>query len=93
MPGQLRALMRRIGYTDAHRETAVLRRYRSLLARAEPSADEVTLLRGLWYQLAWAVEQPAARLPGPRLRGWADEAIVEQGPEADAARGRDDARG
>jgi TrmH family RNA methyltransferase len=73
MFGQLRALMRRVGYTDANRETPVLRRYRSLLGRAAPTADEVTLLRGLWYQLAWAVEQPAARLPGPRLRGWEAE--------------------
>jgi tRNA/rRNA methyltransferase len=77
MFGQLRALMRRIGYTDANRETPVLRRYRSLLARAAPSADEVTLLRGLWYQLAWAVEQPAARLPGPKLRGWGNEPEIE----------------
>jgi TrmH family RNA methyltransferase len=81
MFGQLRALMRRIGYTDANRETPVLRRYRSLLSRAGPSADEVTLLRGLWYQLAWAVEQPASRLPGPKLRGWENE------PEAEAAAG------
>ena len=72
MFGQQRAVLRRIGYTDAPRETHVLRRYRSLLARAAPTADEVTLLRGLWYQLAWAVEQVPERLPGPRLRGWED---------------------
>jgi TrmH family RNA methyltransferase len=36
MFGQLRALMRRIGYTDANRETPVLRRYRSLLAAPPP---------------------------------------------------------
>jgi TrmH family RNA methyltransferase len=61
---QLRALLRRVGYTDAARETAVMRKYRTLLGRATPSADEVTLLRGLWYQLAWAVEQVPERLPG-----------------------------
>jgi tRNA/rRNA methyltransferase len=70
MLGQLRALMRRIGYSDAQREVSVLRKYRSLLTRIELSADEVTLLRGLWYQLAWAVEQVPERLPGARLKGW-----------------------
>ncbi len=60
---QLRVLLRRVGYTDAARETAVLRKYRTLFGRAAPSAEEVTLLRGLWYQLAWAVEQPPGRLP------------------------------
>jgi tRNA/rRNA methyltransferase len=84
MFGQQRALLRRIGYTDAPRETHVLRRYRSLLARAAPTADEVTLLRGLWYQLAWAVEQVPERLPGPRLRGWEDV------PSSDARAGADD---
>ncbi len=73
MLGQLRALMRRVGYSDAAREIAVLRKYRALLTRIDPDADEVTLLRGLWYQLAWAVEQVPERLPGPRLRGWEDE--------------------
>lgn len=62
---QLRVLLRRVGYTDAARETAVLRKYRTLLGRAAPTADEVTLLRGLWYQLAWAVDQAPERLPGP----------------------------
>jgi tRNA C32,U32 (ribose-2'-O)-methylase TrmJ len=77
MLGQLRALMRRIGYSDAARETAVLRRYRAMLTRVDPDADEVTLLRGLWYQFAWAVEQVPERLPGPRLRGWEDEAVTD----------------
>ena len=75
MLGQLRALMRRIGYSDAARETAVMRKYRALLTRIDPDEDEVTLLRGLWYQFAWAVEQVPERLPGPRLRGWEDEPV------------------
>ena len=65
---QLRVLLRRVGYTDAARETAVMRKYRTLLGRSAPTADEVTLLRGLWYQLAWAVEQVPERLPGPPER-------------------------
>ncbi|MFO8150028.1 MAG: TrmH family RNA methyltransferase [Trueperaceae bacterium] len=77
MLGQLRALMRRVGYSDAARETAVLRKYRALLTRIDLDADEVTLLRGLWYQLAWAVEQVPERLPGPRLRGWEDEPATD----------------
>lgn len=70
MFGQLRALMHRIGYTDANREVHVLRRYRSMLGRGVPTSEEIALLRGLWYQFAWAVEQVPERLPGPRLRGW-----------------------
>jgi hypothetical protein len=85
MLGQLRALMRRIGYTDAARETAVLRRYRSLLTRSDPDADEVTLLRGLWYQFAWAVEQVPGRLPGPLLRGWEDAPAQGDAPGRDGA--------
>jgi len=100
MLGQLRALMRRVGYSDAARETAVLRKYRALLTRVDPTADEVTLLRGLWYQLAWAVEQVPERLPGPRLRGWEDApatpapvAPAPATPAADDADGRDSGRG
>ena len=37
----------------------------------------MTLLRGLWYQFAWAVEQVPERLPGPRLRGWEDEPAAD----------------
>ena len=91
MLGQLRALMRRIGYTDAARETAVLRRYRSLLKRSDPDADEVTLLRGLWYQFAWAVEQVPERLPGPRLRGWEDAPVDDGAPVVDGVPVGDDA--
>jgi TrmH family RNA methyltransferase len=76
---QLRALLRRVGYTDAARETAVMRKYRTLLGRAAPSADEVTLLRGLWYQLAWAVEQVPERLPG------AKDGAAPAGASAEAA--------
>jgi len=89
MFGQQRALLRRIGYTDAPRETHVLRRYRSLLARAAPTADEVTLLRGLWYQLAWAVEQVPERLPGPRLRGWEEEPVSDAVADVPAAAAAD----
>ena len=84
MLGQLRSLMRRVGYSDAARETAVLRKYRALFTRIAPDADEVTLLRGLWYQLAWAVEQVPERMPGPLLRGW-DDAVVKPGRAETAA--------
>lgn len=76
---QLRRLLRRVGYTDAARETAVMRKYRALLGRAAPDADEVTLLRGLWYQLAWAVEQVPERLPGPRPPAREGAADAERG--------------
>jgi tRNA/rRNA methyltransferase len=81
MLGQLRALMRRIGYSDARRERAVLRKYRSLLTRIDPTPAEVTLLRGLWYQFAWAVEQVPGRLPGPQLDGWEGFGDDPFGPE------------
>jgi len=77
---QLRVLLRRVGYTDAARETSVMRKYRTLLGRAAPSADEVTLLRGLWYQLAWAVEQVPGRLPGP-VAGGSNGGAAEGAPD------------
>lgn len=89
MLGQLRVLMRRIGYADEARETSVLRKYRSMLTRIEPTADEITLLRGLWYQFAWAVEQQPERLPGPLLDGWS-ERVLKTGRLQRVAAGEDD---
>ncbi|MFN2321799.1 MAG: RNA methyltransferase [Trueperaceae bacterium] len=78
---QLRVLLRRVGYTDAPRETTVMRKYRTLLGRAAPTADEVTLLRGLWYQLAWAVEQVPERLPGSVVGARDADAAVAAPPD------------
>lgn len=81
---QWRVLLRRVGYTDAARETAVMRKYRSLIGRAAPSADEVTLLRGLWYQLAWAVEQVPERLPPPAGRDAEGSEATAPAPQSSA---------
>lgn len=66
---QLRDLMLLIGYTDPQREASILRRFRHLIDRADPSAREVAALRGLWSQTRWAADQPPDRLPGRRDDG------------------------
>jgi tRNA/rRNA methyltransferase len=63
MLGQLAEVALRSGYTDTVRLPHALRPLRALLERAAPSVDEVARLRGLWNQLAWALEQPRERLP------------------------------
>lgn len=55
---QLEATMLKIGYTDERRAPGMLRLYRGLLDRANPTAHEVAALRGLLSQAAWAADQP-----------------------------------
>jgi tRNA/rRNA methyltransferase len=69
MMGQLAAVALRSGYVDAARLPSALRHLRALIDRAEPSAEEVARLRGLWRHLAWALEQPPERLPAPEAAG------------------------
>ncbi|MGE0453862.1 MAG: RNA methyltransferase [Vicinamibacteria bacterium] len=60
MEGALRALresLLAIGYLNPANPEAVLRELRGLLARAGPTQREVTLLRGLARQAAWAGEE------------------------------------
>jgi TrmH family RNA methyltransferase len=50
----LRRALLAIGYLNPDRPDAVLSEWRALLARAGPTAREVSLLRGLARQVAWA---------------------------------------
>lgn len=52
--GELGAALAAIGYVDPARPGPVLAELRHLLARAEPSAREIVLLRGLARQMRWA---------------------------------------
>jgi TrmH family RNA methyltransferase len=53
---ELRAALLAIGYLNPDNPDAVLAELRRLLARAGPTAREVTLLRGLARQVRWAGE-------------------------------------
>lgn len=55
--GELAAGLAAIGYVDPARPGTVLAELRHLLARAEPDAREVVLLRGLARQMRWAGDQ------------------------------------
>lgn len=50
----LRQAMLEIGFARDETVDHCLRSVRRLLGRARPSADEITLLRGLWRQTLWA---------------------------------------
>ncbi len=54
----------RIGFTDSPRLPSVMRMFRAVLDRAEPSAHELSALRGLASQVRWAADQTPAALPG-----------------------------
>jgi len=62
---QLQALMLKIGYTDDRRAPGIVRVYRGLIDRAEPTAHEVAALRGLLSQASWAADQPPDHFRGP----------------------------
>ncbi|MCM2256413.1 MAG: RNA methyltransferase [Vicinamibacteria bacterium] len=55
--GELAAALAAIGFVDPARPGSVLAELRHLLARAEPGAREIVLLRGLARQMRWAGEQ------------------------------------
>jgi TrmH family RNA methyltransferase len=59
----LRRALLAVGYLNAANPDAVLAEWRSLIARAGPSAREVNLLRGLARQVQWAGDR-IARLGG-----------------------------
>jgi len=58
----LRSSLLTIGFLDPADPDRVLRQLRRLLGRAAVSAREVSILRGICSQMAWAATQPA---PGP----------------------------
>jgi TrmH family RNA methyltransferase len=62
----LRDALAGIGYLGAQNPEGVLAELRALLSRAGPTAREVTLLRGVARQVAWAAAEIARARAGPR---------------------------
>ncbi len=61
---ELRGSMLKIGYLDPHNPEHILAELRRLLFRAAPTGREVTLLRGLARQMAWAGRRATREEPG-----------------------------
>ncbi|NEP17256.1 MAG: RNA methyltransferase [Leptolyngbya sp. SIO4C1] len=59
----LESVLLQIGYLYPHTATSRMRKFRRLLQRAEPSADEVALLRGILRQVEWAVSHHKSGSP------------------------------
>ncbi|ERN42538.1 RNA methyltransferase (TrmH family, group 1) [Rubidibacter lacunae KORDI 51-2] len=55
----LEAVLLQIGFLYPHTAAARLEKFRRLYARAQPTAEEVALLRGVLRQTAWAIAQAA----------------------------------
>ena len=66
---QLEQVMLLIGYTDQRRKAGIMRLYRGLIDRAEPTAHELAALRGLVSQVSWAAKLDPSSLPGARDTG------------------------
>ena len=61
---QLEDAMLLIGYTDERRKPGIMRLFRGLIDRANPTAHELAALRGLVSQASWAAKLEPSRLPG-----------------------------
>jgi tRNA/rRNA methyltransferase len=46
-----------IGYLQPHTQARKLSKFRQFFNRAQPTADEITLLRGVLRQVRWANQQ------------------------------------
>jgi len=75
---QLEDAMLLIGYTDQRRKPGIMRLFRGLIDRAEPTAHEVAALRGLISQASWAARLVPDDLPGVRTAE--DREEPERGP-------------
>ena len=66
MLAQFQALAMRTGYTDERRVEGMMRHMRRVLTRAVTDDEDVARLRGLWSQLAGALDRAGPRDPEPR---------------------------
>lgn len=71
---QLEAFLLQIGYLQPHTAASRMEKFRLLYGRAQMSAAEVALCRGILTQAQWAMRQAQGPKPGP-------EQGPEQGPE------------
>jgi tRNA/rRNA methyltransferase len=64
MFAQMAAVLERIAFLNPSRPEAALNRLRRLISRAHPDRSEVALLRGLWSQLSWSINDWRGRKRG-----------------------------
>jgi tRNA/rRNA methyltransferase len=64
MFAQMAAVLERIAFLNPSRPEAALNRLRRLISRARPDRSEVALLRGLWSQLSWSINDWRGRKRG-----------------------------
>lgn len=64
MFAQMAAVLERIAFLNPSRREAGLNRLRYLISRAHPDRNEVALLRGLWSQLSWSINDWRGRKRG-----------------------------
>ncbi len=64
MFAQMAAVLERIAFLNPSRPEAGLNRLRRLISRAHPDRSEVALLRGLWSQLSWSINDWRGRKRG-----------------------------
>lgn len=64
MFAQMEEILTRIAFHNPSRPDAVVNRLRQLIHRAQPGREEVALLRGLWTQLGWSINNWQGRKRG-----------------------------
>jgi tRNA/rRNA methyltransferase len=64
MFAQMDSILERIAFINPSRPEAVLHRLRQMISRARPDREEIALLRGLWTQLAWSINDWRGRKRG-----------------------------
>ncbi|HIK18301.1 MAG TPA: RNA methyltransferase [Leptolyngbyaceae cyanobacterium M33_DOE_097] len=57
---QLEAVLLKIGYLYPHTATSRMQKFRRLTGRAQPSTEELAMLRGILRQVAWASQTQSA---------------------------------
>lgn len=64
MFAQMDSVLERIAFLNPSRPEAVLHRLRQIISRARPDREEVALLRGMWSQLTWSINDWRGRKRG-----------------------------
>jgi tRNA/rRNA methyltransferase len=64
MLGQMDAILERIAFLNPSSPEGVRNKLHQLLSRAHPDREEVALLRGMWTQLAWSINDWRGRKRG-----------------------------
>jgi tRNA/rRNA methyltransferase len=64
MLGQMDEILERIAFLNPSSPAGVRNKLHQLLGRARPDPEEVTLLRGMWTQIAWSINDWRGRKRG-----------------------------